>query len=114
MSSSFSSNPARGRYHSGNIPLNVGDTVLIDIGVIVDHYRSDMTRVVFYKKAHPELERLYKINKKVCRIRTITQKVTLGQLYIIINLISNDKTYPLESNAFHTFKYTRLNSEQYE
>jgi Xaa-Pro aminopeptidase len=49
---------------SADVPLKKGDLVLIDIGVTVDHYRSDMTRVVFYQEADPELERLYQINKE--------------------------------------------------
>jgi Xaa-Pro aminopeptidase len=40
-----------------------GDIVLIDIGVIVEKYHSDMTRMLFYQKPDPELEKLHHINK---------------------------------------------------
>lgn len=60
----FGANSAMPHYSSQEVPLKAGDIVLIDIGVIVDRYHSDMTRVVFYKHADSDLERLYKINKE--------------------------------------------------
>lgn len=59
----FGLHTAMPHYRPQDAALKKGDIVLIDIGVIVDHYRSDMTRVVFYKGIDPELERLYRINK---------------------------------------------------
>ncbi len=35
--------------------------VLIDIGVVVNHYHSDMTRVVFFGEPAPELGKIYHI-----------------------------------------------------
>lgn len=60
----FGAGSAMPHYMSADVPLKKGDLVLIDIGVTVDHYRSDMTRVVFYQEADPELERLYRIDKE--------------------------------------------------
>lgn len=60
----FGANSAMPHYRSQNAVLKEGDIVLIDIGVVLDHYHSDMTRVVFYKKKNPYLSRLYEIVKK--------------------------------------------------
>ena len=43
----FGSNGAMPHYHPQDIPLTKEDPVLIDIGVVLDYYHSDMTRVFF-------------------------------------------------------------------
>jgi Xaa-Pro aminopeptidase len=51
-------------YRSQNTRLKEADVVLIDIGICVDNYHSDMTRVLFYKKDNAYLRRLYEIAKR--------------------------------------------------
>ncbi len=51
----FGKNSAYPHYRAGDAKLKKGDIVLIDIGVVVDHYHSDMTRTVFFGKADPRL-----------------------------------------------------------
>lgn len=70
----FGANSAMPHYHSQDVPLKIGDSVLIDIGVVVDRYHSDMTRVVFYKDVNNDLRRLYTINKAA-------QKAALEQCF---------------------------------
>ena len=41
--------------------LKKGDLVLIDIGVVLEHYHSDMTRVVCFKEASFEHQKIYEI-----------------------------------------------------
>jgi Xaa-Pro aminopeptidase len=60
----FGPNSAMPHYRSQNTQLKPGNIVLIDIGVCVDNYYSDMTRVLFYKKANPFLKRLLEITKR--------------------------------------------------
>ena len=60
----FGPNSAMPHYRSQNTQLKEGDIVLIDIGVSVDNYHSDMTRVLFYKKENAYLRRLYEITKR--------------------------------------------------
>ena len=60
----FGPNSAMPHYRSQNVALKDGDAVLIDIGVVLDSYHSDMTRVVFHKKENAFLSRLYEIVKK--------------------------------------------------
>ena len=59
----FGAHSAMPHYQPDETPLQENSLVLIDIGVSLDHYHSDMTRVVFYKRPDPELKRLYQINK---------------------------------------------------
>ncbi len=63
----FGASGAMPHYHSQDVPLKEGDAVLIDIGVVVDSYHSDMTRVVFFGKEDPRLQRLYEIVKRAQR-----------------------------------------------
>lgn len=57
----FGENSCMPHYHSGDKRLKKDSIVLIDIGVIVDHYASDMTRTFFYGSKDPELEKIYKL-----------------------------------------------------
>lgn len=57
----FGANSAMPHYRSQHAVLKPGDIVLIDIGIVVDHYHSDMTRVLFHQKENRELRHLYDI-----------------------------------------------------
>ncbi len=48
-------------YHSENTVLEQDSIVLVDIGVVVDHYASDMTRTFFYGKSDPVLKQAYEL-----------------------------------------------------
>lgn len=60
----FGTNSAMPHYRSQNVALKEGDAVLIDIGVVLDQYHSDMTRVVFFKRENAYLKKLYEIAKR--------------------------------------------------
>lgn len=78
----FGENSAYPHYRAGKTRLKQGHIVLVDVGAIVDHYHSDMTRVFFFGDAPPELARFERI------VRTAQQKaiahirpgVLLGEL----------------------------------
>ena len=57
----FGKNSSMPHYRAQNVPLRKGDIVLIDIGVVVDGYASDLTRTLFYGKPKPELLKIYRI-----------------------------------------------------
>lgn len=78
----FGSNSAMPHYRSQNTRLKEGDIVLIDIGVCVDNYHSDMTRVLFYKKEDPYLRRLLDIVKRAQQSALVLCRpgVTIKQL----------------------------------
>lgn len=46
----FGANTAMPHYEPGDFPLQPNQPVLMDIGVVVDYYCSDMTRMVWYGK----------------------------------------------------------------
>ncbi len=51
----FGKNTAFPHYRPGRARLKKGDIVLLDLGVMVDHYNSDMTRTFFFGKPDPRL-----------------------------------------------------------
>ncbi len=51
----FGKNTAFPHYRPGSTRLKKGDSVLLDLGVVVDHYNSDMTRTFFFGKPDPRL-----------------------------------------------------------
>lgn len=55
----FGKNTAFPHYRPGDVVLKKGDLVLIDAGVVIGHYRSDMTRMVFFGKEDPQLKKMY-------------------------------------------------------
>jgi Xaa-Pro aminopeptidase len=60
----FGKNSSMPHYRAGSTRLKPGDIVLIDIGVKLNHYHSDMTRTLFFGEANPELEKVYAIVKE--------------------------------------------------
>lgn len=57
----FGANGAMPHYRAGNVKLKKGDPVLIDIGVLLDHYHSDMTRVVYFGEPDPQILEIHAI-----------------------------------------------------
>ncbi|MFI5333604.1 MAG: M24 family metallopeptidase [Chlamydiales bacterium] len=60
----FGPNSAMPHYRSQDVGLKKGDVILVDIGVVVDNYRSDMTRTLFFGTPDPLLKKWQKIVKK--------------------------------------------------
>lgn len=60
----FGANSAMPHHKSDQTTLKANDIVLIDIGVVVDSYASDFTRVVFYGEPDPLLNNFYSIIKR--------------------------------------------------
>ena len=61
---SFGKNTSQPHHHPDNTKLKLNDIILMDVGVVVDGYCSDMTRVIFFGSADPKLEKLYSIVKQ--------------------------------------------------
>lgn len=57
----FGKNSSMPHYRPQDTKLKVGDVVLLDIGVVLDGYASDITRVLFYGKPNPKLLHIYDI-----------------------------------------------------
>jgi len=60
----FGANSAMPHYRAGNTRLKKGDIVLIDIGVVLNTYHSDMTRVLFFGTPDPSLKKMYEVVKE--------------------------------------------------
>ena len=60
----FGENSAYPHYHSSARKLKKGDVVLIDIGVVLNGYASDMTRTIFFGKVSKRIQELFEIVKK--------------------------------------------------
>ncbi|MDF2576703.1 MAG: pepP [Chlamydiales bacterium] len=78
----FGKNSSMPHYRSGEKKLTEGDTVLIDIGVVLNQYHSDMTRVVFWGDPHPKIKEIYSIVKQAQQVALDLCKpgIKLGQL----------------------------------
>jgi Xaa-Pro aminopeptidase len=57
----FGESSAMPHHRAGGRQLKRGDNVLIDIGVVVQSYHSDMTRVVYFGKKNPQLVAMEKV-----------------------------------------------------
>ena len=60
----FGANSSMPHYRSSDIPLKKGDTVLLDIGVNLQGYHSDMTRTVFFQEPLSVMKEIYAIVKQ--------------------------------------------------
>lgn len=57
----FGNNSSMPHYRSGTTKLEYGMSVLIDIGVTLNHYQSDLTRVVFFGPPNEKMTEIYAI-----------------------------------------------------
>jgi Xaa-Pro aminopeptidase len=78
----FGENSSRPHHETGARKLKRGDLVLIDIGVIVDGYRSDMTRVVRFGTIPEKLRLIEEVVRRSHRaaLRECRAGVTVGAL----------------------------------
>jgi len=78
----FGENSAYPHYRAGKAKLQNDQIVLIDVGAIVDSYRGDLTRVHFFGKPHPELQKMLEITQAAQRaaIETIRPGVKLEEV----------------------------------
>ncbi len=54
-------NAALPHAHAGDRKIKSGSAVLCDWGAVVDHYRSDLTRVFFVDRVPPKIRRIYAV-----------------------------------------------------
>ncbi len=115
----FGPNSAMPHYRAQDARLKSGDIVLIDIGIVVDRYHSDMTRVVFYKREDPVLRRLYDIVRRaqksalsLCRPGTTLKELDLAARKVMreenveeLYLHSLGHGIGLETHEFPRIKY---------
>ena len=78
----FGTNTSMPHYRPGNHKLKKGDPILIDIGVNLEHYHSDMTRVVFFGSPAPQLAEIYTVVRQAQEAALALCKpgITIGAL----------------------------------
>jgi Xaa-Pro aminopeptidase len=78
----FGENSAYPHHRAGKTKLKKNQIVLIDVGAIVDSYRGDLTRIHFFGKADPELEKMLHVTKRAQEraIQMVRPGVTFGEL----------------------------------
>jgi Xaa-Pro aminopeptidase len=60
-------NGAFPHHETGNRPLEMGDTIIIDIGATVEGYKSDITRVVQLGRPSDEVQKVYDLVREANR-----------------------------------------------
>lgn len=60
----FGANGSMPHYRAGDTILATGMSVLIDIGVVWQHYCSDLTRTLFFGHPDPKIEEIYAVVKE--------------------------------------------------
>lgn len=60
----FGKNGADGHHTGDDSKLEIGDSIVIDMGGVYQGYCSDMTRTVFYKEVSQEQQRVYNLVKE--------------------------------------------------
>lgn len=82
----FGRNTALPHYTPSDTILQEGDFVIIDMGAVIDHYHSDITRSFCIGK-NSEFERLYKIvlEAQLASIESIKSGIPVVNPYIIAN-----------------------------
>jgi Xaa-Pro aminopeptidase len=78
----FGENSAFPHYRAGKSRLKSGQIALFDLGAVVDGYAGDMTRVAFFGRADPRLEKDYQIIQDAQRqvVRSVRPGATCGEL----------------------------------
>ncbi|MCX6989345.1 MAG: M24 family metallopeptidase [Chlamydiae bacterium] len=78
----FEKNTAMPHYRAGRSKLKQGQMILFDLGVVYEHYHSDMTRVMFHGIPNPRLLRLVFLVKQAHKAAVALCKpgITFGQL----------------------------------
>lgn len=78
----FGPNSSKPHHRPGNTVLEPNQPVLIDIGVVLDHYHSDMTRVVWWGEPKKELQQIFAIvqEAKERAVAICKPGVSIGEL----------------------------------
>ena len=107
----FGKNSAFPHYHTGDTKLEKGMAVLIDSGITVDSYTSDMTRSIFYDKdAKPEEYALWKSHFNIVKesYDRAVAKIKAGETFDTLDIQVQDlaKEKGVEGNLRHTLGHS--------
>lgn len=79
----FGKNSSMPHYRAGSDLLRPNEAVLVDIGVMLDGYASDMTRMLFFGKPDPRMAKIYDIvlAAQTKAIKQVKPKANCAKLY---------------------------------
>ncbi len=94
----FGPNSAKPHHHPDNTKLQKGMPVLIDIGVKLSHYNSDMTRVVFFGEPESKMQEIYEIVKQAqeAALKLCKPGTRMGDLDMEARMWITDRGYGKE------------------
>lgn len=101
----FGANSAMPHYRAGDGILKKNTIVLIDIGVVVENYASDMTRVIFFGKVDPRLAAIDDLVKKTYTevVKHVKAGVSIQKLdEIARDFIKSHGGYPILHGLGHS------------
>jgi Xaa-Pro aminopeptidase len=98
----FGKNSALPHHHPGKTKCRENEIILFDLGVMLDGYASDMTRVDFLGKVDPKLRHLHDVNKAAQRMALSKARpgVTLKELDVAARRVM--KSAGLEEYFVHS------------
>lgn len=100
----FGVNSAMPHYRAGGAILKKNMIVLVDVGVVVDSYASDMTRVIFFGKVDPKLVAIDDLVKKTHLevLKHVKSGVSVQKLDAIArDFIASHGDYPILHGLGH-------------
>jgi len=95
----FGENSALPHHQSSTRELRKGDIVLIDIGIIVNGYASDMTRSLFFGLVSNKIKELFKIVKKAHG--AALEKCLAGQTVATLDKVAREVMGKEEKHFIH-------------
>lgn len=101
----FGPHSALPHYRAGKGVLKKGDVVLIDIGVVVDDYASDMTRTLLFGNVSQEITKAYEVvlgayKEVLSNLHAGTKVQKLDQIYR--HYLSSNGNYPVLHGLGHS------------
>ena len=122
----FGENTAMPHYRAGDRKLEKGDLILIDFGVVVDHYASDMTRTIEFGKVDRQLIHMQKVvydaflaALAVCRPGTKVKEIDLAARKVMrrakmehLFLHSLGHGVGLETHEFPSIRYNSADKDE--
>src|SRR5581483_11495430 len=91
----FGENGAMPHYRAGNRLLQKNEAILIDIGVVLNGYNSDMTRMVYFGTPPQEIQKICSIviNSQQAALQVCKAGISSSELYLISQEVISQAGY---------------------
>ena len=95
----FGENSALPHHYSGQRKLKRGDVVLMDMGVVLNGYASDMTRIVFFGGVPKRIQEIYKVVRKAHQAALEVCKA--GVSVVLLDTVARESMGKEEKHFIH-------------